>query len=368
MPSYPNVPVGTAESMGYVEPDGQKNIASTPVSSDEIATPINADQMVEYETIAAFNDAQAAEVQRWQGALDNRTAEVLTRVYVARRLDYQYDYYRRKMRDFESNSNRAFQAGALIMTVTSLLAALGTGDSAPGWLRLSIAILPALAALVASFRQLYQWDRQAQLYKDTTLGLQRASLALPDLDQVDSRTAIRVFPDLVARTEKVFEDEVNQWGQIALGDQEKKEEQDSIIQFAKDYGIDIFNEDGELDDSKVESVRQILAVARGNTKVNSHVDLSQPIATSAGVTVASEQGKPIVSVTHAAATGSDQAVTLSTSDQPDVAAEAAAAMIHAATEEAATTDEDAAALTRAELAASKLGSPTPTDPSTGGRG
>lgn len=213
-------------------------------------------------------DAKAEYTRRWQGTLDEPTAEVLTRIYVARRLDYQLSYYKAKMLEYERSSDRAFRLGALIMSITSLLAALGTqNNEASAGLRLLTAILPALAALVASFRQLYQWDRQAQLFRDTILGLQRASLTLPDLDQVDTTTAARVFPSLVKEAETVFEDEVNQWGQIALGDTEQKEGEDSLIAFARDYGIDIYTEDGKVDPDKLASVKDILTVSRSRSRV-----------------------------------------------------------------------------------------------------
>lgn len=218
-------------------------------------------------------DQRAADVRRKQGPLDEPTAEVLNRIYVARRLEYQLGYYRSKLELYGAREDAAFRAGAIIMTLTSLLAAFGTQADAPAEIRLLTAILPAFAATVTSFRQLYQWDRQAQLFKGSALGLERASLILPDLDQVDTTTAAKVFPALVAATEQVFEDEVNQWGQIAVGATEESEKDDSLNSFAKDYGIDIYDADGNLDESKLAAVKDILAVSRSRTRANT-VDLS----------------------------------------------------------------------------------------------
>lgn len=238
--------------------------------------------MPDASRIPQINDERAAAVRRSQGPLDNDTSAVLTRIYLARRLEYQQDYYKAKEREFASSSDAAFRAGAIIMSVTSVLAALGTADSAPTSLRLLTAILPAAAALVASFRSLYQWDRQAQLFKDTALGLERAKLVLPDMDQVDTETAATIFPQLVAKTELVFEDEVNQWGQIALGDEDKEAEGDAnIAAFAREYGLDVFDKNGNLDNTKLGSLKDILAVSQSRRQTGLTVEYP---AVGAGIT------------------------------------------------------------------------------------
>ena len=86
------------------------------------------------------------------------------------------------------------------------------------------ALLPAFAAAVAAFRSLYQWQRQAQIYEGTWLGLQRARLALPDEDFLDEGDFARYFPELVQQTEAVLRREASQWGQL-------KELQSPVEQF-----------------------------------------------------------------------------------------------------------------------------------------
>lgn len=227
--------------------------------------------MPDPRTATELNDLRAAEKQRSQGPLDESTSEVLTRVYLARRLRYQMDYYLSKEREYMANHDNSFRIGAIIMTMTSLLAAIGTQEGAPNSLRLLTAILPAMAAMVTGFRQLYQWDKQAQLFKDTVLGLKRAELTLPDLDQTDTTTTTKIFPSLVKATESVFEEEVSQWGQLATGKEEDGdgdgEAQAAMMQFAKDYGIDIYNEDGTINPTKLSAVREILAVSRSRKQV-----------------------------------------------------------------------------------------------------
>ncbi|MCU0500025.1 MAG: SLATT domain-containing protein [Anaerolineae bacterium] len=203
--------------------------------------------------------------QRRRGArLDAATADVLLRLYLARRVEYQLGYYNSISKEADGNSELMFKLGALLMTASSLLAAFGTmatGPDAPEWtqsLRLLTALLPAFAALIGSFTQLYQWDRQSALYRDSILGLERARLLSPDLDEVDPSTALKVFPELVKSVEAVFQDEVNQWGQIALGKDQDGEDIDPVREFAEQFNLDIYDENGQVDEAKLGPLRAIL--------------------------------------------------------------------------------------------------------------
>lgn len=214
---------------------------------------------------------------RQQARLDARSAELLTRIYLSCRIDYQLLYYRAKTTDYEANADLMFRLGALVMTISSLLAALATLSDARPEVRLATALLPALAALIASFRQLYQWDRQAALYRDTVLGLERARLLLPDQDALDDRTALDIYPQLVERSESVFQGEVNQWGKIALGSVEGEEgTQDPLRAFAEEYQLDVFTEEGQVDEERLALVRDILTAARGSTASLAALTLDQP--------------------------------------------------------------------------------------------
>ncbi len=268
-------------------------------------------------SIPKIDDERAAEVRRSQGPLDNQTSAVLTRIYLERRLKYQQDYYRAKEREYLDSSDVAFRAGAIIMSITSVLAAVGINDTAPTSLRLLTAILPAAAALVASFRSLYQWDQQAQLFKDTALGLERAKLVLPDLDQVDTEIAAKVFPELVATTELVFEDEVSQWGQIALGDEDKASESDANIEaFAREYGLDVFDADGNLDKAKIGSFKDILAVSQSSGVRKTSVTVEYP-AVGAGKADAPDDGDEAVIENEADPPTESKSDTVNESDETD---------------------------------------------------
>ncbi|PJF40826.1 MAG: hypothetical protein CUN54_03760 [Phototrophicales bacterium] len=193
--------------------------------------------------------------------LDAQTAYLLTRLYLSRRIDYQQSYYRAKAKEHDNNSDLMFRLGAIIMTLSSLLAAIGaTIPEGSRGIALATALLPAFAALIASFRQLYQWERQATLYRDTMLGLEEASLAAPDRDALDPPTALNVLSKLVENAEQVFKNEVDQWGQLTMaGEEEDDEEQ--LRKFAEQYGFAILDENGNVDQEKLETLRGILAAS-----------------------------------------------------------------------------------------------------------
>ncbi|MEQ8676408.1 MAG: SLATT domain-containing protein [Aggregatilineales bacterium] len=210
---------------------------------------------------------QMSRMRRTSVALDQRTGEMLARVYLARRIEYQIEYYEQRIIDNDKKSDRFFRLGALVMTASSLFAALNTQSPSPE-LNMLITALPAVAALIASFRQLYQWERQAALYRDTVFGLEEARLLVPDMDQYNARKVFEVFPQLVVASEKVFEDEVNQWGQLARGNEKEDEEFDPLRAVAEQYGLDIFDEDGDVDESRIGQLGEILNAARSGDVMN----------------------------------------------------------------------------------------------------
>jgi len=221
-----------------------------------------------------------------------KTAKLLTRIYVERRLRYQMGYYQSKMVQFENNLDNAFRLNAIVMTLNSLLAAFGTVSSS-SVVHLITAVLPALAALISAFRQLYQWDRQSQLYKDTVLGLQRASLVLPDIDdpnEIRPEEASIIFPKLVSTAEDVFKEEVSQWGQIAAGNKSGEAESDeAVAEFAERYGL--VDENGQIDETKLGVIQNILQRSR-SAPSKIHVTPVEPYGLKPGI-----EAEPIIAQT-----------------------------------------------------------------------
>jgi hypothetical protein len=172
---------------------------------------------------------------------DTDANEVLLRLYLAKRIDGQMQFYEARATEFNANIGFMVSVGAGIMAISAIVSAIGaTNNSAE--LALVTAILPAIAAFVAALRQLYQWEKQSSLYRDASLGLQETRLLVPDWDQFDPKTAPAIVPSLVRATEDVFMAEINQWGQIALGldDQEQDTLNQALLDLAAtDPSIDV---------------------------------------------------------------------------------------------------------------------------------
>ncbi|MFP4321606.1 MAG: SLATT domain-containing protein, partial [Anaerolineales bacterium] len=160
--------------------------------------------------------AEDSEAHPAESEHDLAAAEVLLRVYEQRRIAGQLAFYKSRIREFDANANLMVILGAVIMAVSSVISTYGAAANSAE-IALVTALLPAIAALVASFRSLYQWEKQASLYRDASLGLREALLILPDDDLFKKNEAKTTLIELVDATETVFEAEINQWGQIAMG-------------------------------------------------------------------------------------------------------------------------------------------------------
>lgn len=147
--------------------------------------------------------------------LDPNTSDLLRRIYNDKRINRQIEYYRNRVREFDANTGFMVSVGALIMAISTVVSAIGATSNSPA-LALVTAILPAIAALAASFRQLYQWEKQSTLYRDAVLGMEEVRLLEPDDDEFHVEMAPEVIRRMVVQAEKVFINEVSQWGQIAL--------------------------------------------------------------------------------------------------------------------------------------------------------
>jgi hypothetical protein len=219
--------------------------------------------------------------QRRTAPMDKETAHLLMRIYASRRVDYQIQFYQSRILEFDGNSEMMFRLTAIVMSLSTILAALSMqADSS--LLRLMTAMLPALAALVSAFRQLYQWERQAAIYRDSILGLEEARLVMPDMDVLDPATAYLVYPELVKRAEQVFQDEVNQWGQVAGGKPSEEADLEAIKLFAEEFKLDILKADGSIDDEKIGMLRDILESGQGGSKESISIEVPQRTSLPAG--------------------------------------------------------------------------------------
>jgi hypothetical protein len=145
--------------------------------------------------------------------LSEAEAKLRAELYLQQRLDYQDDYYQRRMAEFTFNSDRVLWVMAGLMGISTVISSYSVVSDRP-LAAFITALLPAFAAAISAFRALYQWQRQAQLYEDSWLALQQARLSLPDEDFMQPGDYATYFPGLVRRTEEVLRNEASQWGQL----------------------------------------------------------------------------------------------------------------------------------------------------------
>ncbi len=148
-----------------------------------------------------------------QALFTEEEARLRAQLYLQQRIDYQDTYYKRRMAEYNFNSDVMLWVTAGLMGVSTVISSYSVVADQPIYAFLT-ALLPAFAAAVSAFRALYQWQRQAQIYEGTWLGLQRARLTLPDEDFLHEGDYARYFPQLVQQTEGVLRAEASQWGQL----------------------------------------------------------------------------------------------------------------------------------------------------------
>jgi hypothetical protein len=189
---------------------------------------------------------------------DASDIDLLYRIYADKRINAQVNFYQSRIKENEKNADFTFALGALVMTISSLIATISATVRHPVWtplLTVLSAILPAFAALLASFRQLYGWERQTNIYRDALLGLERVRLLAPDDDRVAAADLGLIYPELVKRSESVFNGEVSQWGQFVV-EKDKASQSDTVIQ-------QYFN-DLNLSDDQRAAIQTILSAGQSS--------------------------------------------------------------------------------------------------------
>jgi hypothetical protein len=164
---------------------------------------------------------------------DPSDIDLLYRIYADKRINAQVDFYQSRIKENARNADFTFGMGAFVMTVSSLVATISATVRDPFWtptLTVLSAILPAFAALLAAFRQLYGWERQINIYRDALLGLEKVRLLAPDNDRVAPSSLTEIYPDLVQKSETVFTGEVSQWGQFVVEKDGAPSKGDTVIQ------------------------------------------------------------------------------------------------------------------------------------------
>jgi len=145
--------------------------------------------------------------------MSEEEAQLRSMLYLRQRVDFQEEYYRKRIDEFTFNSDKMLWVSAALMatsTVVSSYSMVANGVV----LSFITALLPACATAIAAFRSLYQWQRQATLYDASRLSLLQAKLAMPDTDFLEPGDYARYFPQLVQQAETVLRNEAAQWGQL----------------------------------------------------------------------------------------------------------------------------------------------------------
>lgn len=148
--------------------------------------------------------------------LSDAELEFLTYLYRERRLQAQTTWYRNRKQEFEYNSNFTLLVSAVFVSAVGMVGALSAQMTDNFLVQLLPTALPALAAALAAFNQVYGWDRQRRMYDDTVAQLRAASSRLAR-GEGDERKIN--FLETVQACEGVFGSESDQWGQ-GLIDQE----------------------------------------------------------------------------------------------------------------------------------------------------
>lgn len=148
-----------------------------------------------------------------QPLFTEQEAQIRTELYLQQRVNYQDDYYKRRIAEFSFNSDRMLWISAALMGCSTVISSYSVVSTEPIYAFIT-ALLPTIATAVAAFRSLYQWQRQATIYEDSWLALQQAKLSMPDEDFAKPGDYSRFFPELVQQSEMVLRNEASQWGQM----------------------------------------------------------------------------------------------------------------------------------------------------------
>ncbi|MEZ4668146.1 MAG: SLATT domain-containing protein [Anaerolineae bacterium] len=194
-----------------------------------------------------------------QNSYEAPDVDVLYKIYMDMRLEAQSKFYESRIRENQINADFTFTLGAIVMFLSSLVATISASGHSPV-LSLLAAILPAFAALLASFRQLYGWERQTAIYRDALMGLERIKLLTSDNQAMDPVELAHVYPKLVSGGERVFTGEVNQWGQFVQSNKQSDEDT------AGERSANALISDLRLSDEQIATIKKI--VAAGTPKVN----------------------------------------------------------------------------------------------------
>jgi hypothetical protein len=139
----------------------------------------------------------------------------LRKFYRERRLAAQQRFYKSREREFSGNLDFTATVSALLIFIPTVLAGANGAISADigGIL---VVILPSFSALFVAFQQLYNWERQLTIYKDTETQLNRATNPFDMMTIDPTRNEAAIMTEVISVCENIFAAESDQWGQDVL--------------------------------------------------------------------------------------------------------------------------------------------------------
>jgi SMODS and SLOG-associating 2TM effector domain 1 len=135
-------------------------------------------------------------------------------LYREARVQDQLSYYGAAASEYERANAQGLAVGALLLSVTTLAAALAGLDIAgkSAWAVVAV-VVPAISTALAAYEALFGFERIGKLYGDAARSISR--LREPDLATVRDDTAAEAeVAKYAAAVETIFRNEQAQWGQL----------------------------------------------------------------------------------------------------------------------------------------------------------
>lgn len=139
-------------------------------------------------------------------------------IYLNHRFHDQRVWYESRNNEFSTANEQVITWKAILIGLTALVSFMAALPIIEGlenlWAILAVA-LPALSTALAAYDGLYAFDRQAKLYRDAAIELQRIRGTAPDrrTDLTEAEYS-RKLTEFVNEAESIMQLEQGQWGQL----------------------------------------------------------------------------------------------------------------------------------------------------------
>ncbi len=149
--------------------------------------------------------------------MNNRQQEFLD-LYMKYRLQGQREFYESREKEFSTANEQVITWKAVLIGLTALVSFLTTlaiAQTVQKSLSILAVALPALATALAAYDGLYGFDKQAKVYGDAAVKLQRIRGKAPIIRPETTEDCTLALNDFVTATEGILQAELGQWGQLS---------------------------------------------------------------------------------------------------------------------------------------------------------